>query len=323
MSFASPTVLLALLALPLIAGAYLMREMRAPAGAMAFASGPVASSSLPRPPGWRRHAPLLAVLLAAAALIGAAAKPQRSEAVAVDRASIVLATDVSGSMLATDVAPDRLTAAKRAADAFLAKVPAKVNVGVMAFNQVPTLLQSPTTDREAAAQAIADMKVSGGTASGDAVLKALRALTASTAATGSTSGKRAPAAIVLLSDGASERGSDPVAAARQAGKLHIPVYTVALGTAAGTITVTTPSGGTQVKKVPPDPTTLAAMARASDGRFFTGADASKLASVYERLGSQLGRVQRNVQITVFFVGAALLLLLAGAAMSLRWFGRLI
>src|SRR4051794_41920811 len=139
------------------------------------------ASVAPRGPRWRRHLPQLAFLLAIALLIAAAAKPQRTIATPIERASIMLATDVSGSMTATDVAPNRLVAARRAARAFLDSVPAKVKVGVMAFNQTPSVLASPSTDREAAREAIAQMKASGGTASGEAIATAVSSLTAATA----------------------------------------------------------------------------------------------------------------------------------------------
>ncbi|MFL5846334.1 MAG: VWA domain-containing protein [Solirubrobacteraceae bacterium] len=314
MTFASPWILAALAALPVLLVAYMLRVRGAGARGAAFAAPHMVASVLPRPPRWRRHAPVVALLLAAGTLIVAAARPQRSVAFEVERASIMLATDVSGSMQATDVSPDRLAAAKRAAQSFVDSLPAKVNVGIMAFNQVPTVLQSPTTDRAAASAAIDALKISGGTATGDAVLTALRALANAPGAKTGTP----PAAIVLLSDGESTRGADPVEAAQQAGEQKIPIYTVALGTDQGTIVT---DGRTE--KVPPDPATLAAMADASGGESFTVADASKLDAVYERLGSQLSHATRQQQMTVWFAGGGLLLLFAAGSMSLRWFGRLV
>ena len=128
MSFASPLVLVALVALPLLIVAYAGQQRSRKAAAAAFASAPLQASVAPVRPGFRRHLPMFVFLLAIAALILAAAKPQRTVAVPVERASIMLANDVSGSMTATDVKPSRLAAAKRAAKSFAAKVPKRVNV---------------------------------------------------------------------------------------------------------------------------------------------------------------------------------------------------
>jgi Ca-activated chloride channel family protein len=277
----------------------------------------------PRRPRWRRHVPLLAFLLAVAILIVAAAKPQRTVAVPVEHAQIMLLTDVSGSMLATDVKPNRLVAARRAAKRFIDRVPKQVNVGVEAFNQTPQVLANPTTDRNALELALGRLSSSGGTATGEAIQTATRVLRQAP----SLSGKKPPSAIVLLSDGASTKGVDPVAAAQAAAKVKIPVYTVTLGTATGTITVprsqSDPSAGTIVKPVPPDEESLQAIAQASGGKSFTAESADDLSAVYERLGSQLGTKKEPRQITAGFAGAGLALLALGAALSLRWFGRLI
>jgi Ca-activated chloride channel family protein len=262
---------------------------------------------------------MLAFAVALALILVAAAKPQTTVAVPVEHASILLMTDVSGSMEAQDVRPSRLVAARRAATTFVDGVPKQVNVGVMAFNQTPTILQSPTTDRIAVKAALQRLQSSGGTATGNAVRAAVRILTATPGA----DGKPPPAAIVLLSDGKSTSGVAPLTAAQEAGRRHIPIYTVALGTASGTITVPRKSGGTETRQVPPDPETLRQMAAASGGQAYQAADAQRLSQVYERLGSQLGRKNEPRQISSLFAAAALALLLAGAALTLRWFGRLI
>jgi Ca-activated chloride channel family protein len=98
---------------------------------------------------------------------------------------------------------------------------------------------------------------------------------------------------------------------------------VALGTQEGTIIVPSRSGGTEIRRVPPDPDSLAAIARASGGKAFTAQTGSRLGEIYGKLGSQLGRKNQKRQITSTFAGGALALLLAGIAMSTRWFGRLI
>jgi len=320
-SFAAPFVLVALAAIPVLVVLYggVQRDRRR--AASAFAAPALAASVLPRRPGWRRHAPMLVVLIAIAALVLAAAKPQRSVAVPVERASIMLVTDVSGSMQATDVRPTRLEAARAAARRFVSKVPKGVNVGVMALSSKPRVLASPTRDRDAINAALDQLTPRGGTGTGEAIQAATRILNRAPG----VGAKRPPAAIVLISDGAATGTVDPVAAAQAARKLHIPIYTVALGTAQGTITVPRPGGqgGTETRSVPPDPQGMAEVAKASGGQSYSAADTDKLKDVYERLGSLLGTKKEKREITAGFAGGGLALLLLGAAMSLRWFGRLI
>jgi Ca-activated chloride channel homolog len=318
MSFATPLVLLALLVLPLLLVLYVIEQRRRHSAAAAFATPALQSSVVPRRPGWRRHAPVTAAALALAVLVVAAARPQRTVAVPVERAAVMLATDVSGSMTATDVQPSRLVAAKRAARRFVEEVPGRVNVGVLAFNSTPRVLQSPTRDRDVVKTAIEGMRSSGGTATGEAIASATSALRRANARR-----DRPPAAIVLLSDGKSTSGQDPVAAARAAKRLDVPVYTVVLGTDQGTITVPRASGGTATRNVPPDREALAQVARASGGKSYSAESETSLKEVYESLGSQLGRENRKREVTSAVTGGGLLLMLAGVAMSLRWFGRLI
>jgi Ca-activated chloride channel family protein len=321
MSFESPLVLLALLLVPALVVWYVRAQRGRQRAAAAFASPALLASVAPRRPGWRRHAPMVAFALAIAILIVAAAKPERTVAVPVERAAIMLATDVSGSMQATDVKPSRLVAARRAARRFVEDVPSGVNIGVMAFNGRPRVLQSPTPEREDIFAALARLAPSGGTATGEAITAALRSLRTQRA-----NGRRPPpSAIVLLSDGASTKGKDPVQAAQEARRARIAVYTVALGTPEGTIQVPRPgsAGGTETRRVPPDPASLEQIAQASGGEHFDAIDSAELKRVYERLGSQLGTEKRKRQMTASFAGGALVLLLAGAGMSLGWFGRLV
>jgi Ca-activated chloride channel family protein len=321
MSFGSPLVLIALVLVPLLVWWYVRQQRARRRAAGAFASPALLASVAPRRPGFRRHAPMLVFALALAVLIVAAAKPQRTVAVPIERASIMLVTDVSGSMQATDVKPSRLVAARRAARAFVDDTPREVNVGVLAFNGRPRVLQSPTADRQDILAALARLQPSGGTATGEAIASAVRTLRTPTAR-----GRRPPpGAIVLMTDGASTRGKDPVQAAQEAKRAKIRVYTVALGTPEGTITVPRPggAGGTETRRVPPDPESLSQIARASGGEAFTADDAGELERVYERLGSQLGTENRKREMTAGFAGGALVLLLAGVGMSLAWFGRLV
>ena len=134
-------------------------------------------SVTPRRPGWRRHAPMLAFVIAIAVLIVAAARPQQTVAVPLDNGAIMLANDISSSMMATDVKPSRLEAAQRAAKQFLAGVPSTVQVGSLQFARRPIVLQSPSTDHALTQAAIAQLHPGGGgTAIGDAITTAMRVL---------------------------------------------------------------------------------------------------------------------------------------------------
>jgi Ca-activated chloride channel homolog len=317
MNFVHPVVLVALLAIPFLVKWYVDHQHRRAQAASAFVTPALTTSVAPKRPHWRRHVPMLAFLLALAVLIVAAARPQRTLARTVDTSSIMLTNDTSGSMAATDVAPSRLGAAQRAADRFLASVPGSVRVGLLEFNTKVTLLQSPTTDHALVHSALAQLRVTGGTAIGDALRTALRTLVS----VPRQGGKQPPAAIVLLSDGASDVGSDPLTAAKQAAAAHIPIYTVELGTPNGTVTE---KRGTRTVTVPvpPNPQQLAEIARLSHGQAFTATDAKGLNAVYERLGAQLGHKKVKHDMTASFAGGALALLLLGGVASLAWFGRL-
>jgi Ca-activated chloride channel family protein len=317
MSFATPAILAGLVAIPLLILWYLRRQRGRAQDRAAFVLPALAPSVAPDTPRWRRHLPMIAFAAALTVLIVALAGPQATRAVPIRNASIMLLADNSSSMAATDVSPSRLVAAERAAQRFLATVPEGVAVGVIVFNQNTTVLSPPTTDRDAVARALTGWHADGRTAIGDAIKAGLKQLTRTPKAT------RPPAAMVLLSDGTSTNGADPIAAARQAKAQGIRIDTVALGTANGTIKVPGGKGRTVTKRVPPDPQGLSRIATASGGQGYAVKDASQLSSLYEQLGSKLSHRTEKRKIADEFAGGALVLVLLGGGMSLRWFGRLI
>ncbi len=109
--------------------------------------------------------------------------------------------------------------------------------------------------------------------------------------------------------------------ADEAARARVPVYTVALGTASGTIEGRSPSGGTVTRRVPPDPETLREVARRTGGEAFAIDDAQELEQVFARLGSRVATEEQEREVSSWFAGGALLLLVGGVATSLRWFGR--
>jgi Ca-activated chloride channel family protein len=225
--------------------------------------------------------------------------------------------DVSRSMGATDVKPTRLRAAQTAAHEFVNKMPSKFRVGVVSFATLAQIAVPPTQDRPLVNRAIDYLHTGEGTAIGDAVQMA------------ATLGKRQradgvvpPTSILLISDGARDGGrTPPKVAAQKARAMHVPVYTILLGTPAGVVQHKLPGGYTETIRVPPSAATLQLIARTSGGDFFTASNDKRLNEVYAQLRSRLGHKTESREVTDLFAGGSALLLLAGGALSALWFRR--
>jgi Ca-activated chloride channel family protein len=317
MSFGQPLMLLALLLVPLLLALQVASRRRARRYAVRFPAAATLALAAGRTPAWRQGLPIALLLASIAALALALAKPQKTVGVPVERASIMLVTDHSRSMMAEDVDPTRLAAAKRAAHTFLDQLPHGVRVGVTTFSDVPDGTQTPTHDHALVRRMIDAQIADGGTATGDALQVALDTLEREPKG---ADGRRPPSAIVLLSDGTTTTGRDPVAVAEAARALRIPVYTVALGTRDAT--VPNPGFGPPLLSVPPDPETLRRIAEASGGRAYSAQDDQQLSTIYKTLGSQLGTRDTKREVTAAFAVGGLVLLLGAAAASTRWAGRL-
>jgi Ca-activated chloride channel homolog len=337
MTFASPELLLGLLLVPLAIGLYLLVQRRRNRYAVRFTNVDLLANIAPKTPAWRRHVPPVLYLVAITALVIGLARPSMVMAVPREEATIVLAIDVSRSMRATDVSPTRLAAAQKAASDFVDQLPASFRVGLVVFSTEARIAITPTTDRAEIHSAIDNLSANGGTAMGDAINLSLEA--AGVNGTGSGSATPQPSAspdasaspspdspplvaTVLLSDGANSTGDlEPQQAADRAAAAGVPVYTIALGTADGTVEVQDPFGQTQQMSVPPDTKTLASVAETTGGRFFEAPTAKDLAQIYENLGSKVGVTQQEQEVTQLFAGAALLFVLAGAGLAAFWFNR--
>jgi Ca-activated chloride channel homolog len=317
MSFGAPAFLAGLALIPLAVWAYVLASRRSGARSAQFANPALMPALVPRRAGWRAHVPAVFWGVALAALLFALAKPQRTVAVPVEQATVMLTTDVSGSMLATDVRPDRLTAARNAGDRMVAALPSRIRAGLVAFNHKAEVVAPPTSDHALVRRSIASLRSSGGTATGDALDLTLQAIRAS-AKPGEPS---PPAAIVLLSDGKSTRGRDALDVARRAKQMKVRVYTIALGTPQGTIERPRANGTIRTEPVPPDPGAMREIARLTGGRTYTATQAGELSAIYDQLGSQVATKHEKREVTSAFAGGALLLVLLGAGLGLRWFAR--
>ena len=351
MTFADPILLTALLLVPAALLVYLLVQRRRSRYAVRFTNVDLLGNLVPRTPAWRRHVPPALYLVAMSALVLGLARPSLAVQVPREEATIILTMDVSGSMLATDVGPTRLAAAQSAANTFIDQLPETVKVGLVAFSTAPRVLVEATTDRAALRAAIDDLVARGGTALGDAIATSLEAAgldptgtlaapevdrSASPDAAGSDEPSASPSpdasddpageapviATVLLSDGANSVGSlEPVPAAEMAAALNVPIYTIALGTAEGVVTVRDELGQLQTLNVPPDTETLAQIAELTGARAFEAPTAQDLAQIYESLGSRIGYTTETQEVTQWFAATGLLLVVAGAGLAAHWFNR--
>jgi Ca-activated chloride channel family protein len=317
MTFAWPIALLALLALPVLVLLYAWSERRRVRAQAAFGNPDLIPNMVDRSPGRLRYLPLVILLVALATMIVGVARPHATVSVPREEATVVLAMDTSRSMKAQDIPPTRLDAARGAAKSFLAQVPEKFRVGVVSFASRAEVGVPPTEDRELVATALDALVPGEGTAIGDAVTLAI-----GVGRQEAEDGLPSPRTILLISDGKRDGGQvDPAEAAAAARERGVPVHTVLVGTPDGVLEETLPGGFTRLIQVPPDPTTLEALAEQTGGMFFTAFDEEGLQAVYDELGSRLGTREEQREITDVVAGGAALLLLAGGALSAFLFRR--
>jgi Ca-activated chloride channel family protein len=317
MSFASPYLLLTLLLVPLVAAlAILGRRLRA-RYAVSFTNvdvlASVAGRGSRRPS--RRWIPLALLLLGLAVAGAATAKPQLGTTVTDRHAVVVMLVDTSGSMEATDIHPSRAGAAVSAMHGFVDRLPAPADVGLVAFSDQPIVISVPTTDHQRILDSLQYISPSGGTALGDGIKTAVTVIKSSgeyARARRSGGGKDPPGAIVLLSDGAQDRGTlTPEAAARDAKAADIPIYAIAYGTPTGKVHFE----GYGTIPAPPDPETMKQIAQISGGRAFDARTAGQAASIYNGLGSALDRMHQERALVSWFVAAATILIVAAGLAS--------
>jgi Ca-activated chloride channel family protein len=312
--FLQPWWLLALLPVLLLAGVYVWRQLRKREFAMRFTNVDLLRTLAPKGLGWRRHAAATVFLVSLAALACAMARPSVDRELPLERATVMLAIDVSLSMEADDVAPNRLQAAQTAAKDFVAQLPPSYNLGLVSFAKSANVLVSPSKDRAAVTAAIDGLTLAEATATGEAVFTCLEAIRAVPAAGAEGA---PPARSVLLSDGYRTSGRPVEEAAAAAAAANVPVSTIAFGTDAGTVDI-----GGQLQRVPVDRIALADLAESTRGYFYEAASAAELRRVYEDMGSSIGRRVEPQEVTHWYAGAALLLGLVAAGMSLLWTSRL-
>ena len=327
MTFLWPEFLWLLLAVPAAVGGYIWFLQRRKRAAIRFASLSLLKEATGQGQLLRRHLPPAVLLVALAAMITAIARPAALITLPTSHETVILAIDVSGSMRASDVEPTRIEAAQAAARAFVNEQPRSARIGVVAFAGSAALVQPPTSNRADVLAAIDQLQLQHATAVGSGLLVSLKAifpeldfdLKRKPEVAPVPPGSYSAAAIILLTDGETTAGPDPVDAARLAAERGVRVFTVGVGTDNGQIL----TGEGWSMRVRLDEDALKAIADLTRAEYFYAGTAMDLKKVYESLRSKLVMEKKQTEITAIFSALAAATVLLSATLSLLWFNRVL
>jgi Ca-activated chloride channel family protein len=345
MTFLWPQMLWLLLLVPMLVAAYILLLRRKRKSALRYASLNVVKEAMATGQRFRRHVPPLLFLIALVFMLVAMARPAAVVTLPSQKQTIMLTMDVSGSMRATDVKPTRIEAAQAAAKAFVADVPRGTKIGVVSFAATASVVQAPTENRDDVIAAIDRFQLQRATAIGSGIIVSLATLfpdagiDVSSMIYGSTMarglhdpgkakekefkpvppGSYTSAAIILLTDGQTTMGPNPIEAAQMAADRGVRIYTVGVGTTSGDIIHF--EGWSM--RVLLDEASLKKIADITHGEYFYAATAADLHKVYETLSTRLVLEKKDTEITALFSAVAALLALVSAFLSVLWFNRIL
>jgi Ca-activated chloride channel homolog len=325
-----------LLLIPVLVWIYIIIQRRRKKYAVRFSNMGLVKEAMGRGPGKRRHIPAILLLIAIAVGLAALARPAAEIVLPSGKGTVILVMDVSGSMRADDIKPSRLDASKAAARTFVERQPADVRIGVVAFSETAEVVQTPTVEHSDIIASINRLVPHRGTGIGIGIQKAMstifetsgKAPQLSTADLFNSSNPQESiatktstnynyAAIVLLSDGVSNYGISPLEALTSATDNGVKIYTIGLGTEQGTVLRTNEFA----MRVKLDETTLKSIANRTGGQYFNASSELDLQQIYGKLGTQLVFKPQLTELTAFFTGFAVLLLIVSAVLSMLWFNR--
>lgn len=334
MTFMWPIMLYSLILIPLFIALYLILQRRRKRIAANYQTLSTSSENAKRDPGSRRHIPPILFLLALVILSIALARPQTEVSFPHIEGTVILAFDVSGSMAADDLKPTRMEAAKAAAKSFVEHQPSTVRIGVVAFSDSGISVQTPTDDQDAILMAINRLAPERGTSLASGIVASLAAIDAGAGQpseiytnltpvptltpTPMPPGKYTDADIVLLTDGENNENPDPLAAAQTAADRGVRIYTVGIGSAAGTnLHINGFIVHTQLNE-----DTLKQISQITGGTYYNAQSTQDLIKIYDSLNPQLVVTPEETEVTSVFAGISILLMLIGGMFSLLWFSHL-
>jgi Ca-activated chloride channel homolog len=352
-SFLSPGYLWLLCFVPIAIGLYFLLLHRRKRVAVRYGNFGMLKRALGSGSQIRRHIPPALFLIAIALMILAIARPAAVMNVSSHKSTVMLTMDVSGSMRATDVKPSRVQAMQAAAKSYISQQPKETRIGIVAFASSAFLVQSPTTDRTSLNAAIDRFQLQRGTAVGSGILTSLATLfpdedfsvnpfanrgdaldpafngllnqgtplgeTVKKQPVLVAPGSDKSAVIILLTDGATNAGPDPIEAARQAANHGVRVFTVGFGTTGGDVVG---FGGRRWRAQLDEPS-LKRIADITRAQYYKASSAEELQAVYKLLSTSVVTETKETEITSYFTALAAFMVLVSAGLSLFWFSRIL
>ena len=349
MSFLWPEFLWLLALIPALVGLYVLALRRKKRLAVRYASLSMVRDALGLGQRVRRHVPPFLLLIALALMIVAIARPTATVRLPTQHETVILAMDVSGSMRAVDVKPTRLAAAQEAARTFINDQPGNVKIGIVSFAGTAAVVQPPTDNRDDLLAALDRFELQRATAIGSGLLVSLKAifpdvefdLRAGNPRVQKDSphgvaidearkpdkeppapvppGSYKSAIIILLTDGQTTTGPDPIEAAKMAAERGVRVYTVGIGTVQGEV-IGWEGWSMRVRL---DEDSLKQIANVTRGEYFYAGTSMDLKNVYKSMSSKMELTKQQTEITALFVAAAMVFVVIGAGLSLMWFNRVL
>ena len=346
-----PEMLWLSLAVPAIVVAYLLVLRRKKKIALRYASLSMVQEAMGASRRFRRHIPPLMFLLALISMLIAISRPAAVVTLPYQYETVILAIDASGSMRAADVSPTRIAAAQAAARSFVADQPRSTRLAVVSFAATASVVQPPTLNREDILAALDRIQLQRGTAIGSGILVSLKIIfpdlefdlrssnprpggareashgtpiDAPTKGQAADSkpvppGSYASAAIILLSDGQTTAGPDPIEASKMAAERGVRVFTVGIGTVSGEIL----GAEGWSMRVRLDEEALKTIANVTKAEYFYAGTATDLTKIYKALNSRLVLEKKATEVTALFAAAGAVFALLSGLLSLLWFNRIL
>ena len=332
--FGEPRALLLLLLVP-VAGVFLaLVRLRRRKLLARFGREDLVARLVEAPGAGRWALRFTLILLAATFLVLTLARPrwgQKVEEVRRQGVDVLVAIDVSASMLSEDVKPSRLARAREEVASLIGSLEGD-RVGLVAFAG-DSYVACPLTLDYAAARIFLDVLDPSlipvpGTAIASTIRKSVRAF---------DSREKRYKVLVLITDG-EDHEEDAVAAAREAAREGVVIYTLGVGTGAGSPIPLRETDGAvtgykqdrsgKIVTSRLDPVKLSEIAEAAGGKYLPAtAEGREIRQIEDRL-ARMERRQVGTRLAITYeeryqipLAAALLALILDAGMGSRLFPR--